>query len=101
MTNSKPLPPTRIVSVRLPHSTYDELADVARDADIGVGDALRWAVEVGLQTAFTRKILPPPDKRSRSPQDPEVRRARASKGGRSGGRGRARKPPQDCTAPPE
>lgn len=86
-----PLPPTRLVSVRLPHHTYDELADVARDAEIGIGDALRWAVELGLQTAFKRKLLPPPDKRSRSPQDPEVRRARASKGGTAGGRGRGKK----------
>lgn len=97
--------PTTVLSIRVSHDLLRTLQGLAKRHDRATSQVAAWLLECGVADYYERRakgMLPdPPEARSRSPQDPEVRRARAAKGGAAGGRGRGAKPPQDCTAQPE
>lgn len=87
--------PTVVLTIRVPHELRHELASIARQYDRSVSEAAAWLLDYGISAHYLAlgggRASQPPPKRSRSPQDPEVRRARASKGGTAGGRGRGKK----------
>ena len=88
--------PTAVLSIRVSHDLLRTLQGLATRHNRKASQIAAWLLEAGVADYYERRakgMLPdPPEARSRSPQDPEVRRARASKGGAAGGRGRAAKP---------
>ena len=84
--------PTVVLSVRVSHDLLATLKGLAGRHNRKPSQIAAWLLEAGVADYYERRakgVTPePPAARSRAPRDPEVRLARASKGGKSGGRGR-------------
>ena len=84
--------PTAVLSVRVSHELLATLKGLGLRHGRTKSQIAAWLLEAGVADYYERRakgLIPdPPAVRPRVPADPEVRRARASKGGRSGGRGR-------------
>ena len=92
--------PTAVLSVRVSHELLATLKGLGLRHGRTKSQIAAWLLEAGVADYYERRakgIMPePPAARSRAPRDPEVRLARASKGGRSGGRGRGKNRRDDC-----
>ena len=86
--------PTIRLSIRVSHDLLATLKGLAGRYDRSPSHIAAWLLEAGVSDYYERRakgLIPdPPAVRPRVPADPEVRLARASKGGKSGGVGRGK-----------
>ena len=87
--------PTAVLSIRISHDLLRTLHGLAKRHNRKSSQIAAWMLECGVADYYERRakgmLADPPEARSRKPADPDVRRARASKAGKTGGVGRGRK----------